>query len=113
MERVEVGLHLVLVHDRVHKLHLVNLVEDLVVGLAGEERLDGGHGELGVGLLGLEDDLLAAVVELADSLHHAEGLVKRAVVVVLGEGVLLQELVLDDLRGLSNTPKRDIKHESA
>ena len=100
VERVEGLLHALLVHDRVHELHLVDLFEDLVVGGALEERLNGGHGELGIGLLGLEDGSLAAVVELANSLHHAEGLVQRAVVVVIRETVLLQELVLDDRSGL-------------
>ena len=109
VERVEGLLHALLVHDRVHELHLVDLFEDLVVGGALEERLNGGHGELGIGLLGLEDGALAAIVELADSLHHAEGLVQRAVVVVIRETVLLQELVLDDRGGLykKSGKKRD------
>ena len=36
-------------------------------------------------------------MELNDGLHHGCGLVEWAVIVVLREGVLLQELVLDDL----------------
>jgi len=36
-------------------------------------------------------------MELHDSLHHANSLVEGTVVVMLREGVLLEELVLDDL----------------
>jgi len=45
---VEVALHLMFVHYRVHKLHSVDLVENLIVGRAGQESLDCGHGEFGV-----------------------------------------------------------------
>jgi len=100
VERVELGLHLMLVHHRVEELHLVDCVQHLVVSGAGEESLDSGHGELGVRLLRLHDNSHATIVEQADGLHHAEGLVQGAIVVMLGERVLLQEFVLDDLRGL-------------
>jgi hypothetical protein len=46
-------------------------------------------------------------VELDDSLHHAHGFEHRAVVVILGEGVLLQELVLDNLGSLSQLKNRE------
>ena len=85
MERVELGLHLMLVHHRVEELHLVDCVQHLVVSGAGEESLDSGHGELGVRLLRLHDNSHATIVEQADGLHHAEGLVQGAIVVMLGK----------------------------
>jgi hypothetical protein len=54
-------------------------------------------------LLGaLCDNADAVLVELDDGLHHAHGLVHGAVEIVLREGVLLEELILDDLRGLKD-----------
>ena len=62
--------------------------------------LNEGHGDLLVSLGGLRDDSDAVVVELDNSLHHTDGLVHGAVVVVIREGVLLEELILDDLGSL-------------
>lgn len=89
MELVEVGLHLMLVHDGVHELHPVDLVQNLVMGGARQKCLDHGHGDFGVLLLCLDDNSVATIEELADGLHHAERLVQRAVVIVLRERVLL------------------------
>ena len=97
VEFVELTLHLVLRHDGGEELHGVDAVNDIAVLFAGESHLDGSHGELlGAGLLSVENDTDAAVVEEADSLHHANGLPERAVVIVIREGVLLEELILND-----------------
>jgi hypothetical protein len=54
-------------------------------------------------LLGaLRDDADAVLMELDDSLHHAHSLVHGAVEIILGERVLLEELILNDLRGLND-----------
>ena len=94
---IELALHLVLGHDGVVELHLIDAVHDIAVLLAAEVHLDVVHGELLLGALGgVEDDTDAALVEHNDSLHHADGLPEWAIVIVIGEGVLLEELILDD-----------------
>ena len=47
------------------------------------------------------DNAHTVIVEFADSLHHAGCFDKWTVEVILREGVLLEELVLDDLSGLN------------
>ena len=94
---IELALHLVLGHDGVVELHLIDAVHDIAVLLAAEVHLDVVHGELLLGALGgVEDAADAALVEHNDGLHHANGLPEWAVVIVIGEGVLLEELILDD-----------------
>jgi hypothetical protein len=51
-------------------------------------------------LAAVQDDSDAALVEAHDDLHHTQCLVQGAVVVMLREGVLLEEFILDDLGGL-------------
>mmetsp|Transcript_40100 Transcript_40100/g.123888 ORF Transcript_40100/g.123888 Transcript_40100/m.123888 type:complete len:654 (-) Transcript_40100:17-1978(-) len=51
---------------------------------------------------GLGDGLLRLLVEGDDVAEHPHGLVQRAVLVVLGEGVLLEELLADHLGGLED-----------
>ena len=98
---IELALHLVLGHDGVVELHLIDAVHDIAVLLAAEVHLDVVHGELLLGALGgVEDAADAALVEHNDGLHHANGLPEWAVVIVIGEGVLLEELILDDSRRL-------------
>ena len=80
------------------EFHVVDLTNDIL--LTGEGLLDVTHGDLLVSLGGLADDLDAVLIELDDGLHHTHSLVEWTVVVVLGEGVLLQELILDDLGSL-------------
>lgn len=80
-------------------LHVDHLVHDALLVFA-EGGLDEAHGDLLLVLAAVEDEADAALVEAHDDAHHADGLVQRAVVVPRGEGVLLQELVLDDLRSL-------------
>lgn len=87
---VELALHLILGHDRREELHRVDTVDDIAVLLATEEHLDLSHGKLLLGALGgVDDDADASIVEHADGLHHADRLPEGAVVVVIGEGVLL------------------------
>lgn len=104
---VELLLHYGLLSDWVNELHLGELPHEVTVLLAGEEHLDLGHGLLLIrALLAVGDDADAAIVELHDRLHHAQGLVQWAVVVELGEGVLLKELVLDNVGSLAKTRHR-------
>ena len=97
MEVIELALHLVLGHDWRVELHGVDSVHNISVLFAAEVHLDLSHGELLLGALGaIEDDTDASLVEHNDGLHHANGLPEGAVVVVIGEGVLLEELILDN-----------------
>ena len=97
VELVELALHLVPGHRGREELHRVDLVHDIAVLFTREVHLNLGHGELLLGaLLGVKDDTDAALVEHNDGLHHADGLPEWAVVIVIGEGVLLEELVLDN-----------------
>ena len=101
MQVVELALHLVLGRGRRDKLHVVDAVHDIAVLLAAEVHLDLGHGKLLFRALGgVEDDADASVVEHNYGLHHADGLPQRAVIVVVGEGVLLEELILDNCGSL-------------
>ena len=65
-----------------------------------ERVLDDGPGDLLLGLDRFADDALGVLEEANDAFHHAEGLVKGAVVIVIRETVLLQEVLTDDLRDL-------------
>ena len=94
VEIVEELPHLVLRGGGQLEFHVVEPGND--VSLSAEGLLDVAHRDLLLPLGGLLDDALAVLVELDDGLHHADGLVEGAVVVVLGEGVLLEELVFDD-----------------
>jgi hypothetical protein len=47
-------------------------------------------------LAGLDDGLLGALEIVHDSFHHADRLPQGAHVIVLGEGVLLEEVFSDD-----------------
>ena len=101
VEVIEHSLHVLLGGDWVDELHGVDLVHDVAVLLTGKVHLDLGHGGLLLSLsLGVGEDADGTVVEEADSLHHANGLPEWAVVIVIGEGVLLEELILDDSGGL-------------
>lgn len=92
LEVVEVRAHLGLGKSGRLELHLRELLDD--VALQGV--LDHAHGDLLLRLGGVLQDLEAALVELDDTLHHAHSFVHWAVVIVLREGVLLQEFVLND-----------------
>ena len=62
-----------------------------------------------VSLGGLSDDLDAVLIELHDGLHHTDCLVKWAIVVVIGERVLLEELIFDNLGGLHREKRKHAK----
>ena len=53
-------------------------------------------------MCGLLHSFLCQVVELHDVLEHAHGLVEGAVAIVNSVGVLLEEVVLDQLGNLQN-----------
>lgn len=80
------------------ELHVGDLVHD-AVGLT-QSLLDVAHRNLLLVLAAVQDDSDAALVEAHDDLHHTQCLVQGAVVVMLREGVLLEEFILDDLGGL-------------
>ena len=92
VESVEVGSDFLFGLGGQLELHLGQLEDDVV----GQLRLDVGHGELLLLSGGGFEHLNAVFVEFDDGLHHAHSLVQGAVVVGLREGVLLQELVLND-----------------
>ena len=98
VEVVEILSHLVLRDVWLLELHLCELVDD-VSGIS-ERLLNEAHGDLTVLLGAVSDDSDAVVVELNDSLHHAHGLVERAVVIEARERVLLEELIFDNSSGL-------------
>ena len=101
MKIIELALHLVLGHDWVVELHLIDAIHDIAILLTAQEHLDVAHGDLLLGLLrGVENDADAALVEHNDGLHHANGLPERAVVIVIGERILLQELIFDNRSSL-------------
>ena len=103
MQVVEEFTHLVLGSVGSHELHVVDLIDDVSThGL-----LDVAHGDLLLSLGGVTDDTDAVLVELDNGLHHTDSLVERAVVVMGGEGVLLQELILDDLGSLLKQKAND------
>jgi hypothetical protein len=52
------------------------------------------------------DDLHAHLVEFDDRLHHTDGLLEGAVVIVLGESILREEMLLDDFSGLNIEKER-------
>ena len=102
VELVELALHLVPGHRGREELHRVDLVHDIAVLLTREVHLDLGHGELLLSaLLCVNDHADAALVEHNDGLHHANGLPERAVVIVIGERILLQELIFDNRSSLT------------
>ena len=81
---IKLALHLVLGHDWIVELHLIDAVDNVAVLLAAEEHLDVVHGELLLGALcRVEDHTDAALVEHNDSLHHADGLPEWAVEIVI------------------------------
>ena len=84
--------------QRIQELHVVELVHNIRL----ESALDETHRDLLVRLGRVGDDAHTVVVEFADGLHHAGRLEEGTVVVILGEGVLLEELILDDLGGLKS-----------
>jgi len=101
---IELALHLILWHNGREELHGVDSIHDVAILFAGKVHLDLGHGELLLGgLLGVKNGADAAIVEKADSFHHADGLPEGAVVIVIGEGVLLEELILDNSCSLKNS----------
>jgi len=95
---VEVFANLAFGGQRIQELHVVELVHDVRL----ESGLDETHGDLLVRLRRVGNDAHTVVVEFADALHHAGSLEKGTIVVILGEGVLLEELILDDLGGLKS-----------
>ena len=98
VQLVEVVHDLLLWSGWEDELHVVDLTDD--VFLSGKGLLNVSHGDLLVSLGGLTDDLDAVLIELHNGLHHTHSLVQWAVVVVLRERVLLQELILDDRSSL-------------
>lgn len=52
------------------------------------------------------DDLHAHLVEFDDRLHHTDGLLEGAVVIVLGESILREEMLLDNFSGLNIEKER-------
>jgi hypothetical protein len=83
----------------INELHLSQLFND------GDSEclLDQSHGDLSFALLGFCKHLLALFVIGDNALHHADGLWKWAIVVIVRESVLLQELVLDELGDLEGS----------
>jgi hypothetical protein len=84
--------------QRIQELHVVELVHDI----GFESALDETHRDLLVRFGRVCDNAHTVVVEFADALHHAGSLEEGTVVVILGEGVLLEEFILDDLGGLKS-----------
>lgn len=80
-------------------LHHVDSVDDSI--LFTEGLLDEAHGDLLLVLGTFSDDADAVLVESDNDLHHTQGLVQGTVVVIVREGVLLKELILDDLSRLN------------
>ena len=76
-------------HDKLHSCELVNDVAQVI--------LDGGPGDLVVRLRGVLHSLLGQVEEGHNVLEHAHSLVERTVAVVGSVGVLLEEVILDEL----------------
>lgn len=79
------------------EFHLSEFDHNVAKGL-----FDVAHRNLAFLLGALRDDADAVLVELDDGLHHAHSLVHGAVKIILREGVLLEELILNDLRGLND-----------
>jgi len=79
------------------ELHSGELEERLVNSVGND-----GPRNLLIALVRLSDGLLGALEELDDALHHADGLLKGAVVVVGREGILLEEVLTDDLGDFKN-----------
>ena len=97
-EIVELADDLLLWSLGVDELHLLEVGDDVLL----EGLLDEGHRDLLLRLCGLLQDLYALLIVDADALQHTDGLVQWAVVVILGEGVLLKEFFLDDLGDLES-----------
>ena len=72
-------------------LHSLEIVNDALL----EGVFNNSHGQLSLLLLGLGENSLACLIVGTDVLHHSNGLVEWAVVIEIREGVLLQELFLD------------------
>jgi hypothetical protein len=74
------------------ELHLGHLVNNIGQGLLNETKTD-----FLLTLGTVSNNTEALVMEFINDAHHTHSFVHGAVVVVLGERVLLQELILDDL----------------
>ena len=99
VEVIEFLNYLMLSFSWQDELHCVDSSNDILV--TGESLLNVSHGDFLVSLGSLRDDSDTVVIELDNSLHHTHGLVQWTIVVMLGERVLLQELILDDLGSLN------------
>jgi len=84
--------------EGVQELHVIELVDNVVL----ERLLDETHRDLLLTLGGVRDNLHAVLIELDDTLHHTNGLGERAVVIVIGESVLLEEFILNDRGSLED-----------
>ncbi|GIX61492.1 HEAT repeat protein, putative [Babesia caballi] len=91
-QRLERRRVLLLRQVRVHELQPRYLVDG-----AAHRVVDRAPAQLVAALRRLRDRLEAVVVEGHDAAQHAVGLDERALVVVVGEGVLLQKVLPDDL----------------
>lgn len=89
--KVLLDLHLAVLL-RVLELHATELVHGVAQAVT-----DARPGDLVVGLRCALHGVPRQVVERADVIQHADGLVERAVAVVRRVAVLLQEVVLDQL----------------
>ena len=84
----------------VEELHALELGEDG----AAEGLLDESHGDLLLSSVsGFEQDLSAVFVVSNDTLHHTNSLWEWTVVIVFGECILLEELILDNFSHLKSS----------
>ena len=98
-EVIQLLRNLLLWSSRQDELHVGQIFDD-----GGREGLlNQSHGDLLLALLGLNEHLLALLVVGDDTLHHTNSLWKGTVVVMCREGILLQELILDQLGNLKET----------
>jgi hypothetical protein len=79
------------------ELHRCDLVDEVV-----QARLDDGKRNLVVGLCGGLNSSLAEIIEQNDVFEHAACLVERAEAIVVGETVLLQKVLANNLGNLEN-----------
>lgn len=89
---IEASSDLLLWKSWIYELHLGDILDDVFL----EGVFNKSHGDLLLWFLRLLKDLTAIFVIDNDALEHAYGLIQRAVVVVLWESILLQELVLNN-----------------
>jgi hypothetical protein len=95
---VENSIHLVNRNVRVDLFHLDELLE-----LEIEISEDDGIGDLLLGHLRFKDCSLGVLKEADNTLHHTDGLVERASVIVSREGVLLEEIFSDEFGDFEDT----------